>query len=490
MDIDYHALLPELILSGTILLVLIVDVFLSERRKWLAMPLGLMGVLATLAATLTLIGGDTRVMFDGTYVVDNFALLFKVFFMAVAVVVLALSLRYFREGGFYQGEYYFLLLTSFLGCFMMPSSRDMLLLFIALELVSAPGFLMAAFRKGDIKSNEAGVKFFIIGVLSTAVMLFGMSLIYGVTGGATQLNEIAAQLARVPGDQEQLALAAILFVVVGFAFKVSAVPFQFWAPDTYEGAPVPVAAFLAVASAAAGFAGLLQLMFVAFIGQNEFWVPLFVFLSVATMFVGNLVALQQTQVVRLLAYSGIAQAGYILLTFALVTDNPVTNQSAFSSAVAYILIYGIMNLGAFAVAVAVSRRHPTLQLNDFAGLAKTAPLLAVGMTVFMISLAGVPPTGGFWAKLLIFRAAIDRGGSLGPILAVIMLVNSVISIAYYFAVPRQMIFKDPEDGSPLRVPVLVTAVVAVAMVALVVIFILPSPFADLADLATLVGLNP
>ena len=490
MDIDYHALLPELILSGTILLVLIVDVFLSERRKWLAMPLGLMGVLATLAATLTLIGGDTRVMFDGTYVVDNFALLFKVFFMAVAVVVLALSLRYFREGGFYQGEYYFLLLTSFLGCVMMPSSRDMLLLFIALELVSAPGFLMAAFRKGDIKSNEAGVKFFIIGVLSTAVMLFGMSLIYGVTGGATQLNEIAAQLARVPGDQEQLALAAILFVVVGFAFKVSAVPFQFWAPDTYEGAPVPVAAFLAVASAAAGFAGLLQLMFVAFIGQNEFWVPLFVFLSVATMFVGNLVALQQTQVVRLLAYSGIAQAGYILLTFALVTDNPVTNQSAFSSAVAYILIYGIMNLGAFAVAVAVSRRHPTLQLNDFAGLAKTAPLLAVGMTVFMISLAGVPPTGGFWAKLLIFRAAIDRGGSLGPILAVIMLVNSVISIAYYFAVPRQMIFKDPEDGSPLRVPVLVTAVVAVAMVALVVIFILPSPFADLADLATLVGLNP
>ena len=345
MDIDYHALLPELILSGTILLVLIVDVFLSERRKWLAMPLGLMGVLATLAATLTLIGGDTRVMFDGTYVVDNFALLFKVFFMAVAVVVLALSLRYFREGGFYQGEYYFLLLTSFLGCVMMPSSRDMLLLFIALELVSAPGFLMAAFRKGDIKSNEAGVKFFIIGVLSTAVMLFGMSLIYGVTGGATQLNEIAAQLARVPGDQEQLALAAILFVVVGFAFKVSAVPFQFWAPDTYEGAPVPVAAFLAVASAAAGFAGLLQLMFVAFIGQNEFWVPLFVFLSVATMFVGNLVALQQTQVVRLLAYSGIAQAGYILLTFALVTDNPVTNQSAFSSAVAYILIYGIMNLG-------------------------------------------------------------------------------------------------------------------------------------------------
>jgi NADH-quinone oxidoreductase subunit N len=489
MNIDYHALAPELILSGTILLVLVVDVFLPERRKWWAMPLGLVGVLAAMGATLSLIGGGTRVLFDGTYVVDNFALLFKVFFLSVAVVVLALSLRYFREGGFYQGEYYFLLLTSFLGCVMMPSSRDMLLLFIALELVSAPGFLMAAFRKGDIKSNEAGVKFFIIGVLSTAVMLFGMSLIYGVTGGATQLNEIAARLGEIPADQEQLALAAILFVVVGFAFKVSAVPFQFWAPDTYEGAPVPVAAFLAVASSAAGFAGLLQLMFVAFIGQHEFWVPLFVFLSVATMFVGNLVALQQTQVVRLLAYSGIAQAGYILMTFALVTDNPATNRSAFSSAVAYILIYGIMTLGAFAVAVAVSRRHPTLQLNDFAGLAKTAPLLAVGMTVFMISLAGVPPTGGFWAKLLIFRAAVDRGGALGPILAVIMLVNSVISVAYYFAVPRQMIFKEPEDGARLRVPILVSAVVAVAMVAIVVVFIVPGAFARLADLSTLVGVG-
>ena len=203
-------------------------------------------------------------------------------------------------------------------------------------------------------------------------------------------------------------------MVVGFAFKVSAFPFQFWAPDTYEGSPVPVAAFLAVASSVAGFAGLLQLMFVAFADQYEFWVPIFAFLSIATMTVGNLVALQQTQVVRLLAYSGIAQSGYILLTFALVTDDAATNRTAFSAAVAYILIYGIMNIGAFAVTVAVSRRHPTLRIADFAGLRETAPLIAIGMTVFMISLAGVPPTGGFWGKLLIFQAAIERGGTLGP----------------------------------------------------------------------------
>src|SRR5712691_1980402 len=331
MNIDFHAILPEMILSATILVVLIVDVFLPAGRKWLAMPLGLIGVIAALVATLTLIGNVPRESFGGVFVVDNFALLFKVFFLSVAILVLGISLRYFREGGFYQGEYYFLLLTSFLGCLLMPSSRDLLMLFLSLELVSAPGFLMAAFRKGDPRSNEAGLKFFLIGVLSTAVMLYGMSLIYGVTG-QTRLVGIGRELAHVPAGESAIVFAAILFVVAGFAFKVSAVPFQFWAPDTYEGAPVPVAAFLAVASAAAGFAGLLQLMFVAFLHQANFWWPIFAALSIATMVIGNLVALQQTQLVRLLAYSGIAQAGYMLLPFALATSaGSAVNHSAFSA---------------------------------------------------------------------------------------------------------------------------------------------------------------
>jgi NADH-quinone oxidoreductase subunit N len=322
-------------------------------------------------------------------------------------------------------------------------------------------------------------------VLSTAVMLYGMSLIYGITG-STRLSTIARGLVGLSGPKETLVFAAILFVVVGFAFKVSAVPFQFWAPDTYEGAPVPVAAFLAVASSAAGFAGLLQLMFVAFIHQHAFWTPIFASLSVATMFLGNLVALKQTQVVRLLAYSGIAQAGYILLPFALVSGDAAVNRSAFSAAVAYILIYGIMNLGAFAVTIAVSRREPTLLIRDFAGLARRAPLLAVGMTAFMISLAGVPPTGGFWAKILIFRAAVDRGG-VGPWLAVVMLVNSVISVSYYFAVPKQMVFEPAVDESRLRSPLLVNAVVALALVAIVAIFLFPNPIARAADISTLIG---
>jgi NADH-quinone oxidoreductase subunit N len=482
--IDYHAILPELILSGTIMLVLVVDVFLPARRKWFAMPLSLAGVVASLGAVLTLLGSQ-RSTFGGMFVVDNFAILFKIFFLAVAIVVLAISLRYFREGGFYQGEYYFLLLTSFLGCLLMPSSRDLLMLFVSLELVSAPGFLMAAFRKGDPRSNEAGLKFFLIGVLSTAVMLYGMSLIYGVTG-ATRLTAIATNLASVSGGQLTLVYAAILFVVAGFAFKVAAVPFQFWAPDTYEGAPVPVAAFLGAASNVAGFAGLLQLMFVAFLHQASFWAPVFAVLSILTMTVGNLVALQQKQLIRLLAYSGIAQAGYILLPFALAGKDAATDERAFSAAVAYILIYAVMNLGAFAVAIGVGRRSPGLLFSDFAGLSRTAPLLAVGMAIFMASLAGVPPTGGFWAKIIIFTAAIDRGG-IGTVLAVVMLVNSVISISYYFAVPRQMFFEVGEDPSPYRSPVLVTAVVALASFAVLAAFVWPDLFARAPQFSTLVG---
>src|SRR2546421_2507707 len=316
MHIASHAIAPELVLTGTILLVVVSDAFLKKERAWLTMPIALAGVIGALIATLTLIGAH-RSTFGGMYVVDPFAVLFKVFFLVTAAVVLGLSYRYMREGRYFQGEYYLLILAAFLGCLTMPSSRDLLMLFISLELVSAPGFLVAAFRKTDPRSNEAGLEFFLIGVLSSAVMLYGMSLIYGVTG-TTRLTEIAAKLGGLHGGTETLALAAILFVVAGFGFKVSAVPFQFWAPDTYEGSPVPVAAFLSVASKAAGFAGLLQLMFVAFRPAAEFWTPLFAALSIATMTIGNLVALQQRQVVRLLAYSSIAQAGYVLLPLALV----------------------------------------------------------------------------------------------------------------------------------------------------------------------------
>jgi NADH-quinone oxidoreductase subunit N len=482
--IDYHAILPELILAGTVVLVLLVDAFV-KRRSWVTMPLGLVGVLAALVATLTLIGAD-RSTFDGAFRVDDFAVLFKIFFLTVAVVVLAISQRYVRDARLYQGEYYFLLLTSFLGAVMMPSSRDLLVLFIALELVSAPGFLMAALRKGSLRSNEAGLKFFLIGVLSTAVMLYGMSLMYGVTG-TTNLQEIGLALGRdLEPAKETLALAAILFILVGFGFKVSAVPFQFWAPDTYEGAPVPVAAFLATASKAVGFAGLLQLMFVAFAAEHAFWAPIFAVLSILTMTIGNFVALQQTQVVRLLAYSSIAQAGYMLLPFALVTADAGLNREAFAAATSYLLIYAVMTLGAFAVVTALARESRTLLISDFAGLARRAPLMAVAMTVFMVSLAGVPPTGGFWAKFLVFRAAVERG-EIGVVLAIVMVLNSVLSIWYYLAVPRAMIFQEPERERPLAAPALVVGVTFLAMVGILAIGVYPEIVARFPPLSTLVG---
>jgi NADH-quinone oxidoreductase subunit N len=395
------------------------------------------------------------------------------------------SLRYFRDGRFYQGEYYFLLLTSFLGCLLMPSSRDLLMLFISLELVSAPGFLIAAFRKSDPRSNEAGIKFFLIGVLSTAVMLYGMSLIYGVTGTLNLEGIGTALSSTLPEGQEGLMLAAILFIVAGFAFKVSAVPFQFWAPDTYEGAPVPVAAFLATASKAAGFAGLLQLMFVAFPNQHEFWTPIFAVLSIATMMIGNFVALQQRQVVRLLAYSSIAQAGYMLLPFALVSADSGINQDAFAAGVTYILIYAIMTLGAFAVVIALSRESRGLLISDFAGLGKRSGVIAFAMTVFMVSLAGIPPTGGFWAKFLVFKVAIARGG-IGTALAIVMLVNSVISLYYYLAVPKQMLFVEPEHDRPLASPRLVTAVTILTTAAVVAVGVWPELVAHFPPLSTLV----
>jgi NADH-quinone oxidoreductase subunit N len=264
------------------------------------------------------------------------------------------------------------------------------------------------------------------------------------------------------------------------------VPFQFWAPDTYEGAPVPVAAFLATASKAAGFAGLLQLMFVAFPNQHAFWTPVFAVLSIATMTIGNLVALQQQQIVRLLAYSSIAQAGYMLLPFALVSADKGINADAFAAAVTYILIYALMTLGSFAVVIAMSRESSSLQIDDFAGLGRRAPVIAVAMTTFMVSLAGIPPTGGFWAKFLIFKAAIERGG-IGPALAIIMLVNSVVSLYYYLLVPRRMLFQDPAEDRPLGSPVLVTAVTVLTTAAVIAVGVYPELLAHFPPLSTLVG---
>ncbi len=349
--VDWHAIAPELVLVGAACAVLVADLFLPDRAKWLAMPISAAGILGTLAAILTLLGDD-RSTLAGSFQIDGFALLFKGLFCVIGLIVLAISFHYLSAGRYYQGEYYFLMLCALLGGLVMASARDLIAIFIAIETISVPAIIMTALRKSDLKSNEGALKFFLFSVLSSALMLYGMSLVYGATG-RTQIDEIRAAL---PSADEALVVLSVLFVVVGFGFKVSAVPFHFWAPDTYEGAPSPVAAFLASASKIGGFVGLLVLMFRGFADVADSWRPAFGLVAALSMTVGNLVALRQQHIIRLLAYSGIAQSGYILVAFALVEPGAETNQEAFRAAVIYIAIYGVMELGAFGAAVAFARR--------------------------------------------------------------------------------------------------------------------------------------
>jgi NADH-quinone oxidoreductase subunit N len=484
--LDLHAVAPEIVLSAALLLILCIDLFLPEKRKQWNGLLAMTGVLLSAVVTLTL-AGDHRSTFNGMFVVDSFALLFKLLFLAVAALVIMISFNYLDESvRSTQGEFYFLLLSSFLGMLLMASSRDMLMLFVSLELVSAPGFLVAGFKKRDARSNEAAVKFFLFGVLATAVMLFGMSMIYGVTG-STNLAVIRDALAHPAHVAEPLIVASILLVTVGFGFKVSAVPFHFWAPDTYEGSPVPVAAFLSVASKAAGFAGLLQIMFVAFGHQTNVWAPGFAIMAIATMTLGNIVALSQTNIVRLLAYSSIAQAGYMLLPFAVVGgQSPDVLNEAFASALTYILIYSFMNLGAFAVVIAVSRKRATNLISDYDGLMSREPGLAAAMLFFLLSLAGIPPLAGFWAKFFIFKAAI---GGEAPWLAAVMVVNSVIGLYYYLSVGARMVLRPAEDRSSLSVPFAIAAAIVVMVAIVVAVGLFPDFFNHFSPRSTLVAVR-
>jgi NADH-quinone oxidoreductase subunit N len=335
---------------------------------------------------------------------------------------------------------------------------------------------MTALRKGDPKSNEAALKFFLFGVLSTAVMLFGMSIIYGITE-ATQLDAIRDALGRLGADDPVVVLG-VFFVIVGFAFKISAVPFHFWAPDTYEGAPSPVAAFLSTASKVGGFVGLLVLMFVAFPSVADAWRPLFAVLAVATMTVGNLIALRQTHIIRLLAYSGIAQSGYVLVCLALIDpSNPEAMNKAFEAAMIYLAIYAVMDAGAFSAAVSYANsRGGTYFLSDYSGLWQRSPVLATMLGAFLISLAGTPPMGGFWAKLIVFDATIFAEVYW---LAAVMGINAVIAAWYYLAVVKKMFFDPAEVQDPVEVPTLMRLAMGVAALALFVAFVYPAFLTDL-----------
>jgi NADH-quinone oxidoreductase subunit N len=486
--IDWHALAPELVLVVGVNIVLLVDLSLEESKKW--MLASLTGVILLAAfipvVTLAVVGdSDVRSLFDGRYVVDDYALVLKALFLLVAYVVVLMSQTELEEGGYYQGEFYVLLLCSVLGMVMMTSSRDLVSIFVALELLSIPAYMLAAWRKRDRHSNEAGVKYYLLGVFASAVLLYGMSFLYGVTG-STRLVDIGAAL--VEDDLIGMSVVAVAFVIAGFAFKISAVPFHTWAPDTYEGAPLPVTAFFSVASKAAGFVALVSLVFIAFPGADGVYQPFIWVLSVLTMTVGNVLALRQTNIVRLLAYSSVSQGGFILMPLAVVGAGE-SAETALNAVVTYLLVYAFMNLGAFAVVIAVSRKTHSGQISSFGGLFSYAPGLATLMTLFLASLAGIPPLGGWIAKFNSFRAVLDAGEFWAYVLAVIGAVNTVIAATYYVRVMREMWMNPVPDGdtTPITPPAPIWAALGITAAGTILLGVFPGIVLRFGDLNDLTG---
>ena len=494
--IDYHALLPELILAVTVLAVLVVD--LTVRDKYWSAVVALIGLFLAFIPLLTLffcddlafctVAGPERVMFGGSYVVDDYALVLKGLFLGTAFVALLLSVGYVEGDRYYQGEFYFLLLASALGAVVMASSRDFITLIVALELVSAPAFLLAGWRKADEKSNEAALKFFIFGVLSLALLVFGIGMIYGLTGTQTFASLAAStdEVASMP-----LFTLGVVFILLGFGFKISAVPFHYWAPDTYQGAPTPVTAWLSVGSKAAGFVGLLSVCYLALPAARNIWGPALWIVAALSMSVGNIVAIKQTNLVRLLGYSSIAQAGFMLAPFgaaAAADAGAAELQAAFFATVTYLLIFAFMNLGAFAVVIAGSSRLRSTEIRDWSGLWRYAPGLAVMLAIFFLSLAGIPPLAGWFAKLVMFQALIAVGAPWGTTLAAIAAINTVVALVYYAKVVKTAFFDQVPELAPveelergavapaLRLALLITAV------SVVVLGVFPGIIANIGEL--------
>lgn len=486
--IDYHALAPEIVLAVGICAVILVDLYLEESRKWITATLTGFVLLGALIPVVTLAVHDdpVRELFGGRYVVDEYSLILKVLFLLAGYVVVLLSQSYIDDGDYYEGEYYALLLTSITGMVMMASSRDLVSIFVALEFLSIPGYMLAAWRKRDSKSNEAGVKYYLLGVFASALMLYGMSLVYGVAG-STLLTDIAETM-TIDGELAGVQTLGVVFIVVGFAFKVSAVPFHTWAPDVYEGAPTPVTAFLSVSSKAAGFVALLTLTFVAFPAAGDVWQPFIWVMSALSMTVGNVLALRQTNIVRMLAYSSISQGGFILMPLAVAATGDAAD-AALRAVLVYLLVYAATNLGAFAVVIAVSRKTGSGEISSYGGLFNYAPGLAVLMTIFMASLAGIPPLGGWIAKFGAFTAVLDAGNGWAYAIAFIGAINSVIAFGYYGNVLREMWMKPALDGdeTPISIPGSIVAALSITGIATLVLGIYPDIVTRFGELTDLTG---
>ncbi len=442
---DLRTILPIILLVTWGCLLLLVDLFIPRDRKGWTALLAAVGLAATLGLTLALAGWDISA-FGGMVVLDGFSSFLNSLFLASGLLAIAIAYGYLKRMGLERGEYYTLLLFSISGMLLMAQAADLIVIFLALELLSIPLYVLAAFARPRADSEEAGLKYFLLGAFATGFVVYGIALVYGATG-ATALGGIAAAVAAGTFTKYLLLIGAAL-ILVGFGFKVAAVPFHMWTPDVYQGAPTSVTGFMAVGAKAAGFAALLRIFITALPSLDADLVPVLWGLAALTMVVGNVVAISQTNIKRLLAYSSIAHAGYILMAF-VAFGNPKVGLDAVASALFYLVTYAITSFGAWAAVIALEKPDGKgLEISDFAGLGRKRPLLAAAMTVFMLSLTGMPPTLGLVGKFYLFRTAVE-GGFIG--LAVIGVLTSLVSAYYYLRVVVTMYMREG-DAETAREP--------------------------------------
>ena len=474
---EFWLLLPEIFLAVAGMLVLLASAFgkgLGNHRT-AAVALGSLAVTAALVVRVQGEVPEARVILAGLFIVDAFATFWKLLVLVATALTILLSVRFLEESAARPGEFYALILMASTGMLFMASGFSLLSIWISLELMALSSYILAGYFKYELKSNEAALKYFVLGALGSGILLYGVSLVYGATG-ALQLDQLAAALPAVDKDSSGLLSVGWLMLAVGLFFKVAVVPFHVWTPDVYVGAPTPVTAYLAVASKASSFAILVRILFQGFGPIAVDWQLIVAAVAMLTMIWGNIAALTQTNVKRMLAYSSIAQAGYLLIGVL------AASEIGLWSLVFYFVAYAFMTAGVFGTVILLERKEYAGEtIGDYAGLAQRAPLLAGMMLVFLLALTGIPPTGGFVGKFYLFAAAVEAGWTS---VAVVGVLTSAISLYYYFGIVVNMYLKDSDDDSvvPLQAPALVGTITFCAAVTLIM-GLYPGPFIEFAKSA-------
>ncbi|RMH78420.1 MAG: NAD(P)H-quinone oxidoreductase subunit N [Cyanobacteria bacterium J007] len=437
-ELNAGTILPEGIVIITLLAVLVGDLIVGRSSARWTPYLAIAGLGTAILALFSQWNNPDPIAFFGGFNGDPLSVVFRAIIALSAIVTILMSVRYVEQSGTSLAEFLMILLTATLGGMFLSGADELVMIFVSLETLSISSYLLTGYMKLDPRSNEAALKYLLIGAASSAVFLYGVSLLYGLSGGETRLSAIAAGIANGGTGVSIGLVIALVFAIAGISFKISAVPFHQWTPDVYEGSPTPVVAFLSVGSKTAGFALAIRLLVTAFPLVSEQWHFVFTALAILSMVLGNVVALAQTSLKRMLAYSSIGQAGFVTIGLIANTD------AGYASMVFYLLVYLFMNLGAFSALILFSLRTGTDRISEYAGLYQKDPLLTLGLTVCLLSLGGIPPFAGFFGKLYLFWAG-WQAGLYGLVL--LGLVTSVISIYYYIRVVKMMVVKEPQEMS-------------------------------------------